>query len=69
MIGIVFGLLQGSAWPSVLWRASVATFCAGMLMRWWGRIWVHSLELHYNEKQASVTKLESAPSFAARAKS
>lgn len=42
-IGLGFGLAHGSSWPSVLWRASVASFCAGWLSRWWGGIWVRSL--------------------------
>lgn len=44
VIGITFGLLQGCPWPSVIWRASVAMFLAGVLMRWWGGVWVRSLK-------------------------
>ena len=50
VIGLVFGLLQGSPWPSVLWRASVAACVAGWLMRWWGGVWVSSITQVYRER-------------------
>ena len=53
LIGIVFGLMQGVAWPALFWRASVTTFAAGMLMRWWGRVWVRSLQESYAHRLAS----------------
>ena len=53
VIGISFGIAQGSAWPSVIWRASVATFLAGVLLRWWGGIWIKGL------RQAQQARLES----------
>lgn len=42
-IGVGFGLAHQAEWPSILWRASIATLVAGLLMRWWGRIWISSL--------------------------
>jgi hypothetical protein len=51
-IGVVFGLLQESQWPAVLWRASVAALCAGILLRWWGRLWARSVHMACRERQA-----------------
>ena len=53
LIGIVFGLLQGVGWPALFWRASVGTFTAGMLLRWWGRLWIRSLQESYTQHLAS----------------
>ena len=50
LIGISFGLAQGSAWPSVIWRASAAAFVGGILLRWWGRMWVKSLQDAHHER-------------------
>ena len=61
VIGIVFGLVQGVAWPSLLWRASVATFAAGILMRWWGRIWVRSLQESYAQRLAAGPPANPSP--------
>jgi len=55
LIGLSFGLAQSSEWPSVLWRASVAAYVAGLLLRWWGRIWIRSLQ------QAHQQRLTAAP--------
>jgi hypothetical protein len=58
VIGISFGLLQQSGWPSILWRASVAAFGSGLLMRWWGRIWVRSLQQAYQDRRAAESATE-----------
>lgn len=50
-IGVGFGLLQGNAWPSILWHAAVAAYVAGMLMRWWGRVWFSSLKAVQHDSQ------------------
>ncbi len=42
-IGLLFGLADNGAWPFALWRACAAALAAGVLMRWWGRVWVRSL--------------------------
>jgi len=61
-IGLVFGLAQGSSWPSVLWRASVIAYLSGMLLRWWGRVWIQSLQRTHVERCAQqAAKSEPAP--------
>jgi hypothetical protein len=51
-IGFGFSWAQGSAWPTVVWRAAVMALLAGVLLRWWGRLWVKCLRDAYQEKQA-----------------
>ncbi len=63
LIGILFGLAQGSAWPAVIWRASVATVLAGVLLRWWAGIWMQSLRNAQRERLAVEAK-GAAASFA-----
>ncbi len=53
--GLVFGLVQGSPWPSVMWRASLVCFASSYLFRWWGRQWLRSLRHAQIERLASPT--------------
>ncbi len=64
LIGIVSGVVQKSEWPSVIWRASVAALGAGLLLRWWGRLWVHSLKEAGQQqlmRQAKAQELSTSP--------
>jgi ribose/xylose/arabinose/galactoside ABC-type transport system permease subunit len=54
LIGAGFGLVQGVAWPELFLRASVATLAAGLLLRWWGRVWVRSLKESYDQRLSPV---------------
>lgn len=42
-IGISLGLVHEKSFPSALVHACVALYAAGMLMRWWGRVWMKAL--------------------------
>ena len=66
LIGIVFGLAQGVAWPALFWRASVASFTAGMLMRWWGGVWLRGLQESCDQRLALEAGSQSAPLRAAK---
>ena len=44
MIGSGCSLAGNCPWPIVLWRACVVTLLAGVLARWWGRIWLEGLQ-------------------------
>ncbi len=50
LIGAGFGLAQNSPWPDALWRASVTAFGGGLLLRWWGRMWLQCLVQVQQEK-------------------
>ena len=55
VMGITLGLAQESSWPEVLWRASGGALAAGLLMRWWGGLWVRSLkEAHLDRMTKSI---------------
>ncbi|MBC8097741.1 MAG: hypothetical protein H7Y43_18225 [Akkermansiaceae bacterium] len=43
LIGTSFGLAAKSSWATTLWRACAAALFAGLLARWWGRIWMRGL--------------------------
>jgi hypothetical protein len=58
--GLIFGLAQGSPWPDVLWRASVVCLASSYLFRWWGRVWLRSLQQAQNERN-EITDLNQAP--------
>lgn len=57
-IGVAFGLASESGWPSTLWRAALTAYLAGLLMRWWGSLWMSSLKQVLLEKQAAAQKAE-----------
>ena len=60
-IGILAGLAQDCAWPVLFWRASVAALLAGIVLRWWGRVWVRSLHAAQQERACAAAKLDAAP--------
>ena len=60
-MGLLLGLAQGSPWPGVFWRASVAALIAGWAMRWWGRIWIRGLVAAHRERQAAEIKAAANP--------
>ena len=62
-IGLVSGFLQECDGPSVLWRASVAAFVAGILMRWWGRLWAQSVQEVCEQRLAAREQANNNPAF------
>lgn len=54
-MGLVLALSQQAEWPSVLWRASIAAYLSGLMMRWWGRMWVKSLKEVSLQRTAEVS--------------
>jgi hypothetical protein len=63
VLGLIFSLAQQSSWPAAIWRASVASFGAGILIRWWGGVWVKSVRRAYEEKMAAAAA-KASPSAA-----
>lgn len=59
LIGIFFGLAQGSAWPAVIWRASVAMLLGGVVLRWWAGVWTRSLRDAHRERLEGNYKKQS----------
>lgn len=55
-IGMAFSWAQGSSWPAILWRSAVAALVSGILLRWWGRLWLKCLSESYQERQAALKK-------------
>lgn len=43
LIGAAFGLAGDSPWPTAIWRACAAALAAGLLTRWWSRVWIENL--------------------------
>jgi hypothetical protein len=60
--GLAFGLVRANSWPVILGRASAASFCAGLLMRWWGRVWLSSFQQSQFERSATTKAKQSASS-------
>jgi hypothetical protein len=58
LAGVAAGVVQGSSWASMVWRASVAAVAAGFLLRWWGQVWMNGLQSAYQEKLAAAEALE-----------
>jgi hypothetical protein len=59
-IGATFSWAQGSSWPSMLWRSAMAALMAGILLRWWGRLWMSCLQESLQERQAALKKQAAA---------
>lgn len=52
--GIVLGWLHHGDWPQVLWRATVAALVFGVLLRWWGGIWIRSLQAAVQQRMTEL---------------
>lgn len=62
-IGVVAGWVQDLAWPQILWRASVAALLAGVVLRWWGRVWVGCFQDSLKERAAQAAKTGTTPAI------
>jgi hypothetical protein len=56
LIGLGFGLARQSAWPGMIWRASSPALGAGILLRWWGKLWIRSLEQARRHRSAGPNR-------------
>jgi len=53
LIGIVTGWACHAPLPTIVWRASVAALLAGVVLRWWGQVWMQGLEQAQQQKPAA----------------
>jgi hypothetical protein len=53
-IGLGFGLAGRSPWPDALWRGAAAALAAGVMLRWWGRVWIKSLRAAHEQRAADL---------------
>ncbi|MGC8744138.1 MAG: hypothetical protein ACP5T0_09705 [Verrucomicrobiia bacterium] len=42
--GVMLGLAQSGSWQDIIWKSAVAAYIAGILMKWWGKIWVKCIK-------------------------
>jgi hypothetical protein len=59
-IGISLGVAQNSPWPDIIWRASIVAYVAGLLMRWWGRVWIKELQNAAISRQLALSKAKAS---------
>ncbi len=60
-IGAGCGWAQGCHASDILWRAALGAYAGGLLLRWWGRLWLKSL------RQACVDRVDAAAAAEAQA--
>ncbi len=68
-IGISLGLARQSDWASMLWRSALAAYGAGLLMRWWGGVWMRSLKEVGEERLAAAIEMRAAAERVRKSKS
>jgi len=68
-IGISLGLARQSDWASMLWRSALAAYGAGLLMRWWGGVWVRGLKEVGEERIAAAIEARAEAERARKSKS
>jgi hypothetical protein len=54
LTGAAFGLAARSDGPSIFWHASVAALVSGVLVRWWGRVWVRNWKAAWEDRLAEL---------------
>jgi hypothetical protein len=53
-VGTVCGLIaEGSSWPGILVRASIASLIGGILLRWWAGVYGRCVAEAHAERQAA----------------
>ena len=55
-IGLGFGYARQSSGASILWRSCIAAAAAGLLMRWWGQVWMRCLQESHQQRLAAAEK-------------
>jgi len=55
LIGFGVGIINDVAWPALFFRASVTALAAGVLMRWWGSVWIRGLHESLAQRSADGT--------------
>jgi hypothetical protein len=68
-IGLLFSWAQDSSWPATLWRAAIAAYFTGIMMRWWGRAWRKNLEKALLERQSALSAAGVAKNLSSQTKS
>lgn len=60
MIGLLIGLGMGLAarggWPEAFWRGLAAAVAGGLLLRWWGGLWMQSWHQVLRAREESEQK-------------
>lgn len=51
LMGIGFSLAGECSWATAFWRGCVVALVAGVLARWWGRVWLESLRDAIKQRQ------------------
>jgi galactitol-specific phosphotransferase system IIC component len=55
LLGIALGLAAGTDWPSAFLHATAAAAALGLLMRWWGGVWLRGLRASYEQRRLAET--------------
>ena len=55
------GLALDLSWSSIFWHASVSACLTGLLLRWWGAVWIRSLRLAIIERLNQPPKPDPSP--------
>lgn len=61
LTGIIFGLAGRSGWPAVFWHASAAALVSGLMMRWWGRVWLRNWKVSLEARLAEIERQRLQP--------
>lgn len=49
--GLALGLVREKSLPSALAHACIALYVAGLLLRWWGKVWINALKQAQKESK------------------
>jgi len=60
-LGIALGIAARTEWPSMLWHAAVGALVVGVLMRWWGRVWVRQFQEALEQRALQAAAVPPTP--------
>jgi len=53
LLGITLGFAGQTDWPSALWHGCAGAAGLGLLMRWWGGVWLRGLQTSIEQRHAA----------------
>jgi hypothetical protein len=55
-VGVGVGMARANEWSGIFWRATLSAVAAGLLLRWWGHLWLQCWDTANKERAAEAAK-------------
>ena len=59
-VGVSIGVARGNEWSGIFWRATLSAVASGLLLRWWGNLWIQCLAASNRDRAEQAAKAATA---------